>query len=277
MVRIKCHYKQQSQGNIAPLPFLHHYSALQRAKKAKKQEEPTTTSSSNNQDKSDTSTKSKGNLSRKDKTDPSTKDKRDALRKDKNSDTKTKRKSRKLPRLENFSPEENVTLQNASDPSVSHQPNSSITADPLPSQSAVGEDEVTSNNDDSIKQVNPHQQQQPQLHFKGNIRKTKKDKSELCPRCGRGFTSKKRLENHYDETTQTCNTVILEPEEIKNSNYNSEYSDTINAALAKAKMSDEELYGLITEVCCHDVTAGLSGLPYRIPHLLSARLCGDVF
>ena len=123
--------------------------------------------------------------------------------------------------------------------------------------------------------MNP--QQQPLLYIRGNARKTKKNKSEICPKCGRGFTSQKRLENHYDKTTQTCKTVIVEVEEANNSNHNSEFSEAINIALAAGKITDEELYSLITEVCCHGVTASSSVLPYRILQLLSARQCGDVF
>lgn len=239
------------------LPFCHDYYSLQKTRKTKKQES-TTNVASKRQGGGDPVVKLKDDSSRKDKRDTLTKDKRNVATKDKNSETKSKG---------SVVPE---TTQNTAESSLLQQSTSSLTGD---QESAVGEDDMTNDDDDATEQMIS---QQPSFRIKGNIRETKKNKTEKCPRCGRGYTSKKRLENHYNKTTQTCNSV-LETEETKNSNYNSEFSDTINTALTAQRMSDEELYALITKVCCHGDMVGLNRLPYRIPHLLSVTQYGDVF
>ena len=103
---------------------------------------------------------------------------------------------------------------------------------------------------------------------KGSSISTKKDKSVLCPKCGKGYTSKKRLlQNHYDEETETCkNETVTEKKQLcpacgncvssLHSHYNEEtktckksiYSTDVNTVLATQNVSEEELYAVITEV-----------------------------
>ena len=97
------------------------------------------------------------------------------------------------------------------------------------------------------------------LRHKDSGIKTKKNKSFLCPKCGRGFTSKKRLvQNHYSEETQTCRYEL--EAETKHlcpacgnyvSNLRTHYNEeTKSCKKSKSSISEEELYAALTEVCC---------------------------
>ena len=96
-------------------------------------------------------------------------------------------------------------------------------------------------------------------HYKDYGIKTKKNKSFLCPKCGRGFTSKKRLiQGHYDEETQTCK-YELEAEKKRlcpacgkyvsnlQHHYNEE-TKSCKKSKPTEKINEEELYAALTEV-----------------------------
>lgn len=180
-----------------------------------------------------------------------------------NDETKSKRKSTKH---KSSSSSNSMVAESAPGPSGVQQAITSLTNDQQPLQSGVEEDDEI-NKDDSVS--------------KENKRKTKRPQTEHCPKCGRGFTSKKRLlQSHYNEETQTCrreleadkecsctscgklfsNMVDLQGhyDEESNScrskvtsvraNHNPALSDNVNVALATHKISEQELYAVISEV-----------------------------
>ena len=132
-----------------------------------------------------------------------------------------------------------VASYNEPGPSGVHQVTSSQDGhQPLLSR---GEERDRTDKDISVEEGSS---QQPS-HSKGNIKQTRKDKSVLCPKCGKGFTSKKRLiQNHYDEETQTCKSE----QEGEKKHLCRDYSNDVNTALATRKISEEELYAVLTEV-----------------------------
>lgn len=96
--------------------------------------------------------------------------------------------------------------------------------------------------------------------YKNSGIKTKKSKSFLCPKCGKGFTSKNRLiQGHYDEETQTCRYELEAAKKCLcpscgnyvfnlQGHYNEETKSCKRSKYSTEKISEEELYATLTEV-----------------------------
>lgn len=163
------------------------------------------------------------------------------------------------------------------EPEAQHSTTSLITGQTMPEESKGEEDDERTNEDISIEDGT----WEPLPRSKSNTRETKKDKNVRCPKCGKGFTSKKRLlqghyneetmkcrnetdkqscplcgklfanmlnlRHHYDEDTKTCkNTIKTTGTGGRPSIHN--YSDGINNALTAKNISEDELYAVISEV-----------------------------
>ena len=104
------------------------------------------------------------------------------------------------------------------------------------------------------------------LNCKKSCRKAKREKSVLCPKCGKSFTSMKRLlQSHYDKEMQTCKYEKQTKQQcpccgrhfIKlQDHYDKEtgtcranFSDAITTALSSKNVSEEQLYASLNEVC----------------------------
>lgn len=136
--------------------------------------------------------------------------------------------------------------------------------DQQPSQSRQEEGEVM-DKDGCVKEASFQQLPACGKFTSRNSRQTKKEKIISCPKCNKAYTSMKRFQSHYDEQTQTCkyedkkqlcplcgntffNLQDHYDEETKTCKKTKDRSLEIVPALAEKKLSEEELYALISEV-----------------------------
>ena len=120
--------------------------------------------------------------------------------------------------------------------------------------------------DDETEDKDVSEEDDDSLNYKKSYRETKREKSVLCPKCGRSFTSMKRLlQGHYNEEMQTCKyekqtkqqcpccgrhfTKLQDHYDEETGSCRANFSAAVITALSSKNTSEEQLYASLNEVC----------------------------